>query len=539
MKKIIPVVFAALLVGCSGKESDVRQAETAITTEGLGRHISMLASDDLTGRKPLTPGEEKSINYIRSEFQKTGLEPAFGASYFQEVPLVEITYNPTDLKVQSGKEVFSLKVNKDFVASGQQITEKITLEHSPLVFAGFGIVAPEYEWNDYKDIDVKGKTVIVVVNDPGFFTKDSALFNGNAMTYYGRWTYKYEEAARQGAAGVLIVHEDTAAAYPWSVVETGANTDKLYIDSEDNYMSRCKLEGWLTRAAATALLAKSGQDYEKIKMAACKKDFKAIPLNADISLTMNNTYRKAVSHNAGAMLKGTEKPDECIVYTAHWDHLGIGKAIDGDSIYNGAMDNASGVAALLEIAKAYKLLKDKPACSVLFLSVTSEEAGLLGSHYYVQHPVIPMDKTLANITIDGLGFYGKTKDVQITGYGLSQLDDYVKEAAAAQGRYVIPETHPEYGGFFRSDHLFFAFAGVPVVYLSSGDDLPGMDRAAAHKMIDENFMKKYHKPMDEYHPESDDLSGAVDDTRLMFMIGYKLAKEGRYPLWNENSPYKR
>ncbi len=539
MKKVALIFICATLFACTNRETTIKKAESVITKEGLAKQISIMASDEFMGRKPMTAGEEKSIDYIRGEFQKIGLAPAFGESYFQKVPMVKINYHPTDLKIIAGKKNYTLTLNKDFVAFSNQVTDRIELDRSQLVFAGFGIVAPEYHWNDYAGLDVKGKTVIVLVNDPGFVTKDTALFTGNAMTYYGRWTYKYEEAARQGAAGILIVHEDKAASYPWSVVETGANTTHLYIDREDNYMNRCKLEGWLTKDAATALLSDLGMNYKELKAEASKQGFKPVLLPAEVSITMNNTFKKSSSSNVGAMIKGTSQPDEAIVYVAHWDHLGIGRPVNGDSIYNGANDNASGVASLLEIAKAFSSMKEKPQRSLIFLAVTAEEAGLLGSEYYVEHPVIPMSKTVANITMDGMGFYGYTKDIQIVGYGLSDMDDYVREVAKEQKRIVLPESHPENGSFFRSDQLFFAFAGVPVLYLKSGDEIPGMDKEKAATMIQENFLKNYHKPTDEFHPDKDDLSGDLANTRLLFRVGAKLAEGTFTPEWKPGSPYQR
>ena len=539
MKKITLIFLCVNLFACTNHEAAVKKAESVITNEVLAKQISVLASNEFMGRKPMTVGEGKSIDYIRNEFKKMALTPAFGESYYQKVPMVEINYHPSDLKINTGKKNYTLTLNKDFVAFSKRVTNKIELDRSQLVFAGFGIVAPEYHWNDYAGVDVKGKTVIVLVNDPGFVTKDSTLFTGNAMTYYGRWTYKYEEAARQGAAGVLIVHEDKAASYPWSVVETGANTAHLYIDRKDNYMDRCKLEGWLTKDAATALLSDLGMNYEELKAEACKQGFKPVLLPAEVSLTMQNTFKKSTSNNVGAMIQGTTHPGEAIVYVAHWDHLGVGKPVNGDSIYNGANDNASGVASLLEIAKAFSSMKEQPQRSLIFLAVTAEEAGLLGSEYYVEHPVIPMAKTIADITMDGMGFYGYTNDIQIVGYGLSDMDNYVKEVAREQNRVVLPESHPEDGSFYRSDQLFFAFAGVPVLYLKSGDIIPGMDKEKAATMIQENFLTNYHKPSDEFHPGKDDLAGDLANTKLLFRVGAKLADGNEYPDWNPDSPYQR
>ncbi|MEJ2051893.1 MAG: M28 family metallopeptidase, partial [Calditrichota bacterium] len=347
------------------------------------------------------------------------------------------------------------------MAVTRRMQESVSIKNSGLVFAGYGIVAPEYDWNDYENLDVRGKTVVVLVNDPGYATEDSSVFNGKAMTYYGRWTYKYEEAARQGASGVLIVHETGPAGYSWDVVRNSWSGPQFYLEAEDKNMSRCAVEGWITRDAAERLFQAAGLDLDTQKQAALKPDFKPVDLGMTASFGIHNTIKNSMSHNFLAMLPGSKRPDEYVVYTAHWDHFGKDTTLEGDQIYNGARDNATGVAGLMEIARAFKALPEPPERSILLLAVTAEERGLLGSKYYATHPIYPVDKTVAAINMDALNIWGPTKDVTVVGYGNSELDDYVETAAKEQGRAVRPDPEPEKGGYYRSDHFSFARVGIP------------------------------------------------------------------------------
>jgi Zn-dependent M28 family amino/carboxypeptidase len=541
-----PVVVAVLIVvgaalsGC-GRKSEAERLQPAlesISAEGLSKNTQILASDDFEGRGLASEGETKTIEFLRDEFRKIGLEPGNGASYFQEIPMVVITADPSArLEVKSGKTMTALAYKDEFVAKTLRVSEETNLSDSEMVFAGYGIVAPEYDWNDYEGLDVRGKTVIVLVNDPGYATQDPALFNGRAMTYYGRWTYKYEEAARQGAAGVFIVHETEPAAYPWGVVQNGWTGPQFNLVREDNNMSRCAAEGWLHLEAARKVFALAGLNYDEVKGMAAKRGFKAVPLGLRASLTLRNTIRNVTSNNVIARLPGSERPDETILYEAHWDHFGKNTALEGDQIFNGAVDNATGTAALLELAKAFRSLKPAPARSIVFLAVTGEEQGLIGSEYYATHPIFPTAKTAAVINMDALNIYGPMKDITVVGYGLSDLDRYIEAAAKEEGRTVNPDPTPEKGSYFRSDHFPFAKQGIPAVYPSGGTDSVAHGKEWTLAQREKFTAEKYHKPADEFDP-SWDLSGAIDDLRLLFKVGYRLAMESTFPNWKEGTPYK-
>ena len=471
--KTFSFVFGAifLLSACNRRESDLKQAENQIQAGDLANSIKVLSSDEFEGRGPVTPGEEKSIHYLADQFKTIGLKPGNGKSYFQDVPLIAITENlPGNLKIKGKNFQMNLSYKKDFMAFTERPVETISLENSPLVFVGYGIVAPEYNWNDYAGIDVKNKTVIVLVNDPGYATRDSSLFEGNTMTYYGRWTYKFEEAARQGASGIIIIHETKPASYPWSVVVNSWSGQQFVLPPKENAVEPCKIEGWITDSVAEKLFKNNGLNLGILKKQACEKGFKPIELHASVSFTLTNQIKKLVSHNVIGIIPGSEKPDEYIFYTAHWDHLGRDTNLVGDQIYNGAVDNASGCAGLIELAKAFNSLKYKLKRSVVIMSVTCEEKGLLGSEYYAENPVFPENKTVAEINMDGLDVYGKMKDITVIGLGKSELDQYVIDAAKAQGRTVSPDPTPEKGAYFRSDHFSFAKHGIPSLYINKGTD---------------------------------------------------------------------
>ncbi|HEY8917164.1 MAG TPA: M28 family metallopeptidase [Chitinophaga sp.] len=535
------LLIAALALGaCNrpGKNAAALEDSTAfkaITEEGFRQHLNVLAADSFEGRKPFTTGEEKTIRYLETQFKQLGLQPGNGNSYVQEVPMVEITSEPAGPLVFKGKGgQLSLKYLDDYVATTRRVTPKVQLNNSELVFAGYGIVAPEYNWNDYAGLDVKGKTVVVLVNDPGF--ADTALFKGHTMTYYGRWTYKYEEAARQGAAGVIIIHDTAPASYPWAVVRSGWSGAKLYLQTEDNDMSRAGMEGWITLDAAKKLFQLAGVS-DTLMQSARKPGFKPVPLPVTASVTINNKLKKSTSHNVLAVWPGATKPQEYIIYSAHWDHLGIGEAIKGDSIYNGAADNATGTVALLEIAKAFISLQQRPARSILFIALTGEEQGLLGSEYYASHPVYPKDSTVADINMDVLNTYGRTKDLTIVGLGQSELDDYAERAAAKQGRTISPDENPSAGHFFRSDHFNFAKVGIPALYAGSGTQSLEHDTAWAKTKIEEYGRDRYHSPFDQVD-STWEYSGMVEDAQLLFDVGHTLSNETTFPAWKQGSEFK-
>src|ERR1700730_18135278 len=473
---------------------------------------------------------------MKSNFTRLGLEPGNGDGYLQEVPLVEImpTADST-LKVESGERTINLHKSTDYVLATENTDSVISLNKDELIFAGFGIVAPEYGWNDYAGIDVKGKVVLVLVNDPGFY--DSTLFKGHTMSYYGRWTYKYEEAARQGAKACLIIHSTAAASYPFNVVQNSWGTSNLYLDKRGNEKYHCALQGWIAWPSACKLLSLAGKDSSLFKEAH-HRGFKSSPLNLKLSTRVRiiSVYNK--SYNVIAKITGTKWPDQYIIYTAHWDHLGIGKPDEkGDSIYNGALDNASGSAGLLELARAFEGLENKPERTIIFLSVTSEEQGLLGSAYYAQHPIYPLNKTVAEMNMDVINAHGKTNDVVITGAGQSDLEDYLISEAKKQGRYIAPESHPEAGHYFRSDHFNFAKAGVPALDAASGIDFVGRDKGYGKRLQEDYTANHYHRPSDEYD-SAWTFEGGLLDIQLLFQIGKRLAFEETWPKWKQGSEFK-
>ncbi|SHJ47864.1 M28 family metallopeptidase [Pseudozobellia thermophila] len=534
MKHIFTIGALVLLASC-GNHKEQEEATVEVDQHTLANHIERLASDEFLGRKPFTEGETKTVNYLRDEFKKLGVEPGNGNSYFQEVPMVEIDGSPSEKMTISGKNThFDLHLLKDFVATTNQVTEEVALDDSELVFAGYGIVAPEYGWNDYEGIDWQGKTAVVLINDPGFKSGDSTLFKGNEMTYYGRWTYKYEEAARQGADGLIIIHDTEPASYGWNVVESGWSGARLTIESD---LPLLKVESWVSGESAQKIIDASPMKGQDFKALARNKDFKPVPLDLTVSVSIRNQIKKDVSKNVVALIPGTKRKDEVIIYSAHWDHFGVGKPIDGDSIYNGAVDNASGTAGLLAIAEAFK--KNGPTeRSVAFIALTGEEQGLLGSAYYAENPIFDPKKTVANINIDALASPGKMKDLTITGYGHSEMDEYAEEAALKQNRYIIPDPDPEKGYFFRSDHFNFAKIGIPALYASGSYE--GFDKSIEEiKASKDHYLAHiYHQPGDEYDPETTELSGVRQDLQLFFEVGLKLSNEDYFPKWYEGSEFK-
>jgi Zn-dependent M28 family amino/carboxypeptidase len=526
------------IAACKNNTKKTESASDAITADDMKRHISVLASDDFEGRAPSTPGEEKTIKYLAEQFRQLGLEPANHGNWFQEVSMIKITaVKNIKLAISGGKEKVDLKFPDDFIGGTPQTQDLIKEDNSDMIFAGYGIVAPEYNWNDYAGLDVKGKTVVVLVNDPGYATGDTSLFTGKAMTYYGRWTYKYEEAARQGAAAAIIIHETGAAGYPWQVVENSWSGPQFYLENNEFIGSPLLFKGWITTGAAERIFRSAGLDFEQLKKDAAKRGFRPVDMKLKASIELKNTIEHTKSNNVAALWPGKDRPDEYIIYTAHWDHFGINSSFRGDSILNGALDNATGTAALLDIAKAFTKLPEKQERSILFLSVTGEEQGLLGSEYYAQNPIFPLNKTVADINMDALNIFGPTKDMTIVGYGNSELDKYAEDVLKKHGRYAAPDPTPEKGGYFRSDHFSFAKKGVPSLYLSAGVDNieHGKEWALAQK--EKWTMENYHKPSDNYEPDKWNFEGMIDDIKIYFEVGYELSMTDKFPGWNPGFPF--
>ncbi|MEP4148475.1 MAG: M28 family metallopeptidase [Halioglobus sp.] len=541
------------LTACSGEDSTpvepVPDSATAFVSPDpeqqisaeLHRHIAELASDAYEGREPGTAGEDKTIAYLVKEFEALGLQPGNKGQWFQEVPITAVaTAHDAVLSLQGEQYNADLSFGDEMVVFTQRQMPLAELVESPLVFAGYGINAPERGWNDYADIDVTGKTVVVLINDPGFATQDPEVFNGNTMTYYGRWSYKFEEAARQGAAGVIIVHETAPAAYGWDVVRNGGSSAKIGLTAENKKVDTVAVQSWIPFAQAQALFAAAGVDYAEAKAAAAEPGFKAYPL-ADISasVTLNNEVTKKTSHNVAALIPGSKYPQEVVIYTAHWDHLGVRPGTDGDNIYNGASDNASGTAALFSLARLFSEQAEAPERSVLFLAVTAEESGLLGSRWYGENPIFPLDKTAANFNMDNIaaGQIGPTSDIAVVGFGNSELENYLARAADKQGRTLVQEPFPEKGFYYRSDHFSLARVGVPALYLtrSTNSDEHGPEWGKGRL---ENYINNhYHKPSDEYDADWD-LRGAVQEVQLLHHMGSELASSRDFPKWNDGVEFK-
>ncbi len=539
MLRFLPATLTLLITIMLAACQPAPAPQAAITADRLAGHIQTLASDAFGGRAPATPGGEKTVAYIRDAFAGMGLEPGNGDSYYQAVPLVQITADPAISLVVSGPEgaALNLDYGADMIVGSRQTTDTVTLKDSDLVFAGYGVVAPEYGWNDYAGLDVRGKTVVVLVNDPGYAGDDPALFQGRRMTYYGRWTYKYEEAARQGAAGVLVVHDTYAAGYPWEVVTGSWSGPQYDLQRADNGAGYAKVEGWITTDAATRLFALAGKDFAALKAAASQRGFTAVPLDLSMSTTIHNSLYRSDSRNVIAVLPGSTYPDEYIIYTAHWDHLGTNPQLSGDTIYNGAVDNATGIAALLEIARAFTALEQPPQRSIIFLAVTAEESGLLGSRWYGEHPLFALAQTVGGINMDALQPYGPTRDLSVVGYGMSEMEDYLATAAKAQHRVLVPEDSPEKGFYYRSDHFNFAKHGVPMLYAESGIDYVEGGKEYGRAAQADYTNKRYHKPADEYGPDWD-LRGMVLDAQLFFAVGQALANTRDWPQWREGVEFR-
>jgi Zn-dependent M28 family amino/carboxypeptidase len=525
-----------------------------IDADAVLAHTKVLSSDEFEGRAPGTKGEERTVSYLVDQFKKIGLKPGnTNRTYIQKVPLVGITPSPAPLVFAdaSAEGVASQRPWKhtlvwkdDVVAWTKHVADMAAIENSDVVFVGYGVVAPEFNWDDYKGLDVKGKTLLMLVNDPPVPDPsnpnelDPKTFGGKAMTYYGRWTYKYEVGAQKGAAAVFLIHETAPAGYGFNVVQ-GKTGEQFDLVTPDKNLSRVAIEGWITAEEGKRVLKLAGQDFDALKKQAATREFKPVPLGVSASMTIRNQLRRVDSQNVVAKLEGSDPAhkNEYVVYTAHWDHFGIGAPVNGDRIYHGAKDNASGTAGLLEIARAFTKLPTPPRRSILFVSVTAEEQGLLGSQYYSVTPIYPLTKTVANINMDGMNVHGRTKDLTLIGYGASDLDDYVRDAAAEQGRVIRPDAEPEKGFYYRSDHFNFAKQGVPALDPDEGVEFIGKPPEYGKKVRDDYTEHDYHQPSDKVKPDWD-LSGAREDLKVFFAVGYRVAQADKFPEWKPGNEFK-
>jgi Zn-dependent M28 family amino/carboxypeptidase len=527
----IPALLLWILAACSSPEREIE-----IFGNNLEKDIETLASDEFEGRAPASPGGEKTVEYIKSRFMEIGLKPANGNSYLQRVPLMEITgsgFSP--LTVSGNGEDLSLNYLDDMVVGTYRTQESVTLENSELVFAGYGIVAPEYGWNDYEGIDVKGKTVVVLVNDPGFATGDDSMFTGNAMTYYGRWTYKFEEAARQGAAGALIIHQTEPASYGWDVVRNSWSGTQYGVASHGE-TERLLAEGWIHADPARKIFEKAGINFDDALQRAREKTFVPLPLGLTASVSFNNKFDYSESYNVIGYIEGSKYPEETFLYMGHWDHLGMVEAEGEVHIYNGAVDNATGVAGLMAIAERFMQNGEPPLRSIVFMALTAEESGLLGSRYYSENPLFPVETTVAGINMDALNVYGPTRDIVAVGYGFSELDEYMKRHAAMQDRVVVPNPYPERGYYYRSDHFNMAKVGVPMIYANGGSDYIGRDREYS-EMVSRDYASRYHQPTDVVH-DLWDFDGIHQDLWFFYSIGKELANNDDFPNWSPDSEFR-
>jgi Zn-dependent M28 family amino/carboxypeptidase len=514
-----------------------------VDVDAVLAHTKVLSSDEFEGRLPGTKGEELTVRYLVDQFKTIGLKPGnTDDTYVQRVPLVGITPEPAPMIFKKGTQQRRLKWKDDFVAFTKRVAPLARLDNSELVFVGYGVVAPEFGWDDFKGVDVKGKTLVMLINDPPVTDPanpadlDPKVFGGKAMTYYGRWTYKYEIAAEKGAAGALIIHETGPAGYPFSVWQsrTGEQFDLV---TPDKNMGRAAIEGWISTEQGRNLMALAGQEFDALKKAAVTRDFKPVPLGVTASISIRNTLRTVDSQNVLAKLEGSDaaERDEYVVYTAHWDHLGKGS----EGIFHGAQDNALGCASLLELARAFTKLPVPPKRSVLFLAVTAEEQGLLGSQYYSVMPIYPLAKTLANINMDSWNVHGRTRDMTLVGYGLSELDDYARDAAGEQGRVVHGDAEPEKGFYYRSDHFNFAKQGVPALDVHSNSNMEyiGKPKEYAEQVQSEWTERHYHQPSDVVTPDWD-LSGTREDLKVFLALAYRIAQADKYPEWRPGTEFR-
>jgi len=539
MKKSVPIILIAVgvIISSCTADSDFRKAASTITTAELRSYTQTLGSDSFMGRKPFTEGEKITVSYLSDELGKIGFEPAFGGSWFQEVPMVEIR---SDIKnpvfIRTGKSLIEFSSPDEAAVWSEARKESVSVIDIPMVFCGFGIVAPEYGWNDYENIDVKGKCAVVLINDPGLYTGDSTLFRGRTMTYYGRWTYKFEEAARQGATAVLIIHETTGAGYDYSIPRKSSINSRLYMNDMTDSVQLCEVTGWLNSLAAEELFRELGYDVTTLRNEACKREYTGFEMEAELSLNICNSIKYDSSVNVAGILPGSKRPEEAIIITAHWDHFGIGEKENGDSIYNGAVDNGTTMAWAFEICEAFSSLRNRPERSVILLFPTAEEEGLLGSYYFAAHPPVPAENLIACFNNDMLLAMGRMKDIMVTGYGQSDLEDMLAEVIKKQGRYILPDPTPETGMYFRSDHFPFAHIGVPSLFARGNCDSREYGREWASAREQDYLKHYYHKPADNYYPEMN-FEGIAEDAYAIFGTAYKIVTSDIRPAWKPGSEF--
>ncbi|PYL22201.1 MAG: peptidase M28 [Verrucomicrobia bacterium] len=535
---------AASLLGNDELKDRLQPALEAITPDALLAHIKVLASDEFEGRAPGSKGEDLSVKYITDQFKKIGLKPGNpDGTYTQEVPLAGIQSEPR-MSFVIGDKTMDLKYPDNFVASSARLQPEIKIEKSDLVFVGYGVVAPEYGWDDYKNVDVKGKTLLMLIGDPPVADPkdpsklDDKMFKGKAMTYYGRWTYKYEIAAQKGAAAAIIIHETEPAAYPWQVVRSSWSKENFELDNPNKNMDAVSARSWITLDVAKKLFADSGQDFDGLKKSAVTKDFRPVIMNAKANIAIKQQIRSFESHNVIGKLEGSDPKlnGEYVIYSAHWDHLGRHPELQGDQIFNGAIDNASGVASVIELAAAFKKVNPPPKRSVLFMATTAEEAGLLGAKFYAEHPLYPLEKTLADINLDSMNVWGKARDIEDLSLGFSTVDDLLAAAAKQQGRSAIPDSRPDKGKIYRADNFEFSKAGLPSLYIGKGQHLLSRPETAPLRS-DEFDSTDYHQVTDDVRPDWD-LSGAVQDVQLLFEVGYEVANGDKFPEWKPGSEFR-
>jgi Zn-dependent M28 family amino/carboxypeptidase len=548
MLGLMTLVLAALTIG-AGPDAALEKALEGIKPDQVLAHIKVLASDEFEGRGPGTVGEQKTIAYLTDQFRQMGLKPGNpDGTYVQDVPLVGFRATKVSGILSSSGGPISLTFPEDFVAVSRRMVPEVNVADSGVVFVGYGVVAPEYGWDDYKGLDVRGKTLLMLVNDPPVpdpkdaSRLDPSVFKGRAMTYYGRWTYKYEIASEKGAAAAILIHETGPAGYPFEVVRgswSRENFDTARSQAPGQAPDRVAVEGWITEATARKILGASGRDFDTLKKAAAQRDFQPVPLGSSARFEIKNVMREVQSKNVVARLEGSDPAlkDELLVYTAHWDHLGKDPERKGDQIFNGAADNASGVAAVLEIARAFTRITPAPKRSILFLAVTAEEQGLLGAKHYAANPLYPLERTLADINLDVINLWGQTTDIISIGMGQTTLDDLLVETAARHGRTVAPDADPEKGYYYRSDHFEFAKRGVPALDPKGGRQYAGKSADFGERKHNEYTEKDYHKPSDEVKPDWD-LSGAVADMALLVELGYRVAEGPSYPEWKPGSEFR-
>jgi Zn-dependent M28 family amino/carboxypeptidase len=527
------VLWVSCLCAAAAQAGDAPQFDETQIRET----IRTVSSDQFDGRAPASIGEQRTTDYLVAQFRQQGLQPANHGSYLQAVPMVQITPSADAvLKIGGGAAPLEFAYGSDIVVTTPHPTATVALKSSALVFAGYGIVAPEFQWNDYAGLDAHGKTVVVLVNDPGYATEHPALFHGKAMTYYGRWTYKYEEAARQGAAAVLIVHDTGPAGYPWEVVRNSWTGPAEELPPGKAYLPQ--IQGWLSHEAATKLFAAAGQDLGALAAAATRRDFKAVDLHLTASLTLHNQVREVVSHNVVALLKGTRHPEQILVYTAHWDHFGEKPGPDGKTqIFHGAVDNGTGIAGLLALSRQFVAEKPAPARSVLFIATTSEEQGLLGSAYYAAHPLFPLADTVANLNMDEMDSFGATRDLTVRGQFMSTLDELMARSAQSLGLKLLPDAHPSKGFYYRADHFEFAKRGVPALSVYWGTDYVGHPPGWGLEQQLAYDEQRYHKPLDVYD-STWNIAGMLQQLQALYLTGRSLADGEVWPEWYPDSPFR-